>query len=67
MSFLEISRGNSPLLLGLPHTGTELPDDVADKLNERGRALADTDWYIHTLYDGLVEDITTIRTRIIAT
>jgi formiminoglutamase len=64
MSFLEISRGNSPLLLGLPHTGTELPDDVADKLNERGRALADTDWHIHTLYDGLVEDVTTIRTRI---
>ena len=36
MSFLEISRGNSPLLLGLPHTGTELPDDVADK--QIGRA-----------------------------
>lgn len=63
MSFLEITRGNSPLVLGLPHTGTDLPDNVADKLNETGRALADTDWHIHTLYDGLVDDVTAIRTR----
>jgi N-formylglutamate deformylase len=64
MSFLEITRGQSPLVLGLPHTGTDLPDDVAGKLNATGRALADTDWHIHTLYAGLVPDVTTIRTRI---
>ena len=64
MSFLEITQGNSPLVLGLPHTGTELPDDIAAGLNATGRALADTDWHIHSLYDGLVENVTTIRTRI---
>lgn len=64
MSFLEITRGESPLVLGLPHTGTELPENIAKKLNETGRAKADTDWHIHELYDGLVPDTTTVRTLI---
>lgn len=64
MNFLDISRGAGPLVLGLPHTGTDLPEDCADRLNARGRALADTDWHVHALYDGLVPDVTTVRTRI---
>lgn len=64
MSFLEITRGASPLVLGLPHTGTDLPETIAQKLNDTGRARADTDWHIHALYDGLVADITTVRTLI---
>lgn len=64
MSFLQITRGDSPLVLGLPHTGTELPDGIGDDLNETGRALADTDWHIHDLYAGLVPDVTTVRTGI---
>jgi formiminoglutamase len=61
---IEIARGDSPLVLGLPHTGTDLPEDVAAALNDTGRALADTDWHVHRLYDGLVPDVTTVRTRI---
>lgn len=64
MSHVEITRGDSPLVLGLPHTGTDLPDGIAERLNDRGRELADTDWHIHRLYEGLVEDVTTVRTRI---
>ena len=64
MSFLDITLGDSPLVLGLPHTGTDLPDDCLSRLNGTGRALADTDWHIHTLYAGLVDDVTTVRTRI---
>jgi formiminoglutamase len=29
-----------------------------------GRALADTDWHIHRLYEGLLGSVTTVRTRI---
>lgn len=64
MSFLEITRGNSPLVLGLPHTGTELPDDCATRLNDLGRGMADTDWHIHDLYAGLAADATSVRTKI---
>lgn len=62
--FLQIARGDSPLVLGLPHTGTDLPDGIGERLNETGRTLADTDWHIHRLYDGLVAGATTVRTTI---
>lgn len=62
MSLIEVTQGNSPLVLGLPHTGTDIPDDCLACLNDTGRALADTDWHIHQLYDGLVQDVTSVRT-----
>ncbi|WP_170764551.1 N-formylglutamate deformylase [Ruegeria lacuscaerulensis] len=58
---VEVTRGNSPVVLGLPHTGTFVPPEVEAKLNARGRGLDDTDWHIHTLYDGLLPDATTVR------
>ncbi|MEM9577685.1 MAG: N-formylglutamate deformylase [Pseudomonadota bacterium] len=61
---IEITRGDSPLVLGLPHTGTDIPADCLERLNETGRAMADTDWHIHTLYDGLLDDVTSVRTPI---
>lgn len=64
MKFLEISRGNSPVILAMPHAGTDLPDDVRESLNERGRSLADTDWHINYLYDKLLPNTTIIGTKI---
>lgn len=61
---IEVTQGSSPLVLGLPHTGTEVPAEVAKDLNERGLGLADTDWHIHDLYADLVEGVTTVRTPI---
>ncbi len=58
---VEVIRGDSPIVLGLPHTGTYVPPEVQAKLNARGRALTDTDWHIHTLYDGLLSGATTVR------
>ncbi|MEM6660300.1 MAG: N-formylglutamate deformylase [Pseudomonadota bacterium] len=58
---VEISRGNSPVVLAMPHTGTFIPSTIEAKLNARGSALADTDWHIHTLYDGLLPGATTVR------
>ncbi|WP_420584811.1 N-formylglutamate deformylase [Ruegeria sp.] len=58
---VEITQGNSPIVLGLPHTGTYVPPEIDAKLNDRGRGLDDTDWHIHTLYDGLLPDATTVR------
>lgn len=64
MNFIEINRGDSPLVLGLPHTGTIIPEEIAAGLNETGRGLADTDWHIHDLYAGLVEGVSSVRTNI---
>lgn len=61
MSPFEVRRGDSPVVLGLPHTGTHVPDEIAARLNERGRGLDDTDWHIHRLYDGLLDGATTVR------
>jgi N-formylglutamate deformylase len=61
---IEVTHGHSPLILGLPHTGTEIPADCLDSLNEVGRAMADTDWHIDKLYAGLVDGATYVRTPI---
>lgn len=57
----EISRGSSPVILAFPHTGTNVPADIWDRLNDNGRLLADTDWHIHQLYAGLLPNATTVR------
>ena len=61
---VEIVRGDGPLILGLPHTGTRVPDGLWERLNDTGRALADTDWHVHELYAGLVPDVTFVRTPV---
>ncbi|WP_287884965.1 MULTISPECIES: N-formylglutamate deformylase [Paracoccus] len=61
MNPVEVVRGDSPVILGLPHTGTWLPDEVRARLNARGQVLADTDWHIERLYDGLLPGATTVR------
>ncbi|MGR3344650.1 MAG: N-formylglutamate deformylase [Paracoccaceae bacterium] len=62
--FIEVSPGQGAVILAMPHTGTNIPANVRDGLNDNGRALADTDWNIHRLYAGLLGDATTVRTTI---
>ncbi|MDF1670715.1 MAG: N-formylglutamate deformylase [Roseovarius sp.] len=61
MQPVEVGQGDSPIVLGLPHTGTYVPGDVRARLNDLGKGLADTDWNIHKLYDGLLPGATTVR------
>ena len=61
MTPVEVTQGTGPVVLGLPHTGTWLPDEVLAQLKARGRELDDTDWHIHTLYEGLLPGATTVR------
>jgi formiminoglutamase len=58
---VEVFQGDGPIVLGLPHTGTHVPDDIFDRLTPLGRTLTDTDWHIHRLYDGLLPGVTTVR------
>lgn len=61
MTSVEVRAGTSPVILGLPHTGTEVPPAIAVRLNDNGRLLADTDWHIESLYEGLLPGATTVR------
>ncbi|NBD30690.1 MAG: N-formylglutamate deformylase [Alphaproteobacteria bacterium] len=61
MTPVTVTRGGGPVVLGIPHAGTWLPEDVAAALNDRGRALADTDWNVDRLYEGLLPGATTVR------
>jgi N-formylglutamate deformylase len=42
-----------PLVVGIPHTGTELPTDVAARLRPEMRGQPMCDWHLHHLYAGL--------------
>ncbi len=61
MTPVDITRGDSPLLLGMPHTGTFLPPEIHARLNPRGRQLTDTDWHIERLYSDLIPGATILR------
>lgn len=61
MEPVNVIQGSSPLVLAQPHSGTWVPEQVWDALNDMGRQLLDTDWRIPELYDGLVPDATVVR------
>ena len=62
---IEIERGEAPLLVSLPHTGTEIPRTFAGRFVSRERALDDTDWFVDALYDFAVAlGGTTVRTPV---
>lgn len=42
--------GTLPLLVSMPHVGTDIPDDVAATLMPCAAARADTDWHLAELY-----------------
>ena len=51
MNIFSLHRGNSPLLVSLPHDGTHVPDDIAARLTPSARRVPDTDWHVARLYD----------------
>jgi len=50
-AFITVRRGTAPLVVSLPHTGTDIPDDIAPDLVSPWLARKDTDWWIEKLYD----------------
>jgi len=43
--------GAAPMLLSMPHMGTDIPDEVAAHMMPCALATADTDWHLAELYD----------------
>ncbi|TPG21111.1 N-formylglutamate deformylase [Sphingomonas koreensis] len=63
--WLTVERGNAPLVLAFPHTGTDLPAEIEPRFVSAERARKDTDWWVDRLY-AFAADLgaTTVRTAI---
>jgi formiminoglutamase len=63
--WLEVHRGDAPLIITYPHTGTEIPEDISGGFESLWHARRDTDWWVHVLYRSVRDlGVTTIRTPI---
>jgi formiminoglutamase len=63
--WLEIHRGDAPLIVSFPHAGTEIPAGIEARLASPWLGRKDADWWIHQLYD-FAQDFgaTTVRTTV---
>lgn len=51
MTVFDFTPGALPVLLSVPHDGREIPEDIARRMTEPGRANTDADWHVRALYD----------------
>ncbi|HZX26542.1 MAG TPA: N-formylglutamate deformylase [Telluria sp.] len=51
----QFKAGSIPLLVSMPHVGTDIPDDIAARLTPAALARPDTDWHLPELYGFLGE------------
>lgn len=45
-----LERGEAPLLISIPHLGTQIPDALRDRYTDIALTVADTDWHLDRLY-----------------
>lgn len=50
MLMWQLARGDSALIVDVPHAGRHVPDALALRMTAGARALPDTDWHVDTLY-----------------
>ncbi|WP_070152084.1 N-formylglutamate deformylase [Sphingobium phenoxybenzoativorans] len=63
--WIDIQRGDAPLVIGIPHSGTDIPADLEARFVSPWLARRDTDWWVDRLYDFAADmGATTVRTRI---
>ena len=64
-AFVTLDRGDTPLIVSFPHTGTDIPADIEQTLVSPWLARKDADWWIDKLY-AFATDLgaTTIRTTL---
>ena len=53
--FVRVTRGKAPLVIGLPHAGTDIHDALIDRFVSPWLARKDADWWIPALYAFAVE------------
>lgn len=51
----QFNAGTLPLLVSMPHVGTDIPDDIAARMTDAASPRQDTDWHLERLYGFLAE------------
>ncbi|SAK58522.1 N-formylglutamate amidohydrolase [Caballeronia hypogeia] len=49
-SIFTLERGNAPLLISIPHRGTQIPCALADEMTPVAKRTEDCDWHLERLY-----------------
>jgi formiminoglutamase len=63
--WLVVERGDAPLIVSVPHAGTEIPPEIEAELAASWLGRKDADWWVDHLYDFVGElGATTVRTRV---
>jgi N-formylglutamate deformylase len=64
--WLTITRGDAPLIISVPHAGTQIPKDILPALRDRELAISDADFYVDRLYQFAAQQGVTIITTAIS-
>ena len=56
MDIFEFTKGESPLIISIPHAGAYIPEDIAKYMTDSALAVPDTDFYVDRLY-GFAKDL----------
>jgi N-formylglutamate deformylase len=61
MNPVDVKHGDGPMILGQPHGGTYLPEEILWRMNDIGLALSDTDWHVTRLYSVMAGRATVVK------
>lgn len=63
--WLDVRRGETPLIVSIPHAGTEIPPHLTGRFASLWLARRDADWWVDELYSfAEAMGATTVRTRL---
>jgi N-formylglutamate deformylase len=51
LPWLSVTPGDAPLIVSMPHTGVDIPQDIESTLTSPWLARKDADWWVNCLYD----------------
>jgi N-formylglutamate deformylase len=57
MANFSLQRGRVPLLISLPHDGSDIAHDISERMQPAARCSPDTDWHVGRLYQPLAETL----------
>ena len=52
-----LRQGRTPLLISMPHVGSEIPAELYQHYQPRALLSEDTDWHLERLYGGLADEL----------